>query len=169
MITLQNKIAACFGGNQVPTRNELIKQDGVDPFLKEDAEKAFLCQSWSDLFKHLKTLKDAVQGADYRLEEWSILEPSALNYYLRAYLDYLLEILTQNEPDEEFVSFLFHNLYQAVYIHKRGAFDEDQKEALREVAAHTVKTIKNHKGFEIWKHDIDNNIDMFLAELKKYS
>jgi len=169
MITLQNKIATYFGGNRVPTRNELIKRDGVDPFVKEDAKKAFLGQSWRDLYKHLETLKGAILGADYRLEEWSILEPGALHYYLRAYLDYLLEMLSQNEPDEEFVSLLFHNLYQAVYIHKRDAFDDDQIEVLREVAAYTVKTIKNNKGFEIWKNDIDDNIAMFLTELEKYS
>jgi hypothetical protein len=168
MNTLKNRIENCFGGNRVPSRNELVKHDGLDSFLKEDAEKAFSGQSWSDLYKHLETRKNAILGADYRLEEWSILEPGPLNYYLRAYLEYLLEVLRQNEPDGEVVSFLFHELYQAVYIHKRDAFDDAQKEVLRDVAAYTAEVIKNHKGFEVERNDIANNIAVFLSELDKH-
>jgi len=167
MKTIQYEIATCFGQGPIPRRTELVKHDGVEPFLKEDAEKAFTGKSWSDIYNHLTAVKDQVFSADYHLEEWSILEPGPLNYYLRAYLEYLLDVLQQNEPDGQFVSFLFHELYQAVYVHKRAAFDEAQKKVLRSLADYTNEVIKSNKGIEIERDGIADNIRSFLTELNK--
>lgn len=169
MRDLRNEITTCFETKQTPTPDQLVKRDGFDPFEKEDAVKFFSGKSWNDVLDHLNSLENTmIFGADYRLEEWSVLEPNPRYYYLRAFLEFLLETLSKADPDCQFVSDLFHQLYQTVYMYKQDAYNDDQKIALRKVAEYATKTVEEHKGIDDWRDDIIDNINTFLFELEKH-
>jgi len=169
MIRLQKEIKACFKARYTPNAEQLVEMDGFDVLEKEGAVKFFSGKSWKDVLGHLQSRKtNIVAGADYQLEEWSVLKPSARYYYLRSYLEFLLETQSENNPDEQYVSDFFHQLYQTVYMYRLEAYGNEQKALLRKIAEYTFETIKNHKGVEDWSDDIAENINIFLSELKNH-
>ena len=169
MKDLRNDITTCFDAKQIPAPDQFVKRDGFDPFEKEDAVKFFSGKSWNDVLDHLNSLENTmIFGADYHLEEWSVLEPKPRYYYLRAFLEFLLETLSKDDPDEQFVSDLFHQLYQTIYMYKYDAYNVLQEAVLRNVAAYATIVVEEHKGFDNWRDDIIDNINRFLFELEKH-
>ena len=169
MITLKKEIKACFKAKYTPNAEQLVENDGFDVFEKESAVEFFSGKSWKDVLGHLQSRKsDIVAGCDYQLEEWSVLKPNARYYYMRSYLEFLLETLSENHSDKQYVSDLFHQLYQTVYMYKLEAYSNDQKALLRIIAEYTYEAIKNQKGDEDWNDDIIENINIFLSELNNY-
>lgn len=169
MTDLQNEISNCFKTKFRPNPNQLVKFDGYDPFEKEDAMKFFSGKTWVDIFNHLCSLENnMISGADFRLEEWSVLEPSPRYYYLRSYLEFLLETLAKDSPDEQYISDFFHQLYQTIYMYQNNAYSDAQKVVLRKIAAYTVKSTNNHKVIKEWKKDIIESINLFLTKLEKH-
>jgi hypothetical protein len=167
MTELQNKIEEYFGVKRSPNPTNLVKLDGYDVLEKEAAIKFFSGKSWNDVLDHLRSTKNnIIAGADFRLEEWSVLDPDPRYYYLRAYLEYLLETLATDNPDEQYISELFHQLYQTVYMYKTAAYNDAQKVLLCKIASHIAEIVKSHKGIEYWGKDITDNINLFLSELK---
>ncbi len=109
MADLKNEIHTCFKSKQVPTPKQLVNYNGFDTLDKEDAVKFFSGKSWHNVLDHLRSLKNSVLfGADFRLEELSVLEQDPREYYLKAYLEFFFEILSTNEPDCDFVSHSFY-------------------------------------------------------------
>ncbi len=87
MIKLQKEIKSTFGAKHTPNTSQLVTVDGFDDLEKEGAVKFFSGKSLGDVLEHLQSRKaDMIAGADYQLEEWSVLKPSARYYYLQAYL-----------------------------------------------------------------------------------
>ncbi|MFK7816523.1 MAG: hypothetical protein AB8B92_09310 [Gammaproteobacteria bacterium] len=169
MIKLQKEIKSTFGTKHTPNTNQLVIEDGFDVLEKEGAVKFFSGKSLENVLEHLQSRKgDVLAGADYQLEEWSVLKPSARYYYLRAYLEFLLETLSERDPDGGYIPDLFHQLYQTVYMYGAEAYSNEQKALLRKIAALTLETIKNHKGIEDLGEDITDNINVFLSELEKH-
>lgn len=170
MTRLQKEIKACLKARCTPNAEQLVEIDGFDVLEKEGAVKFFSRKSWKDVLGHLQSRKtDIVAGADYQLEEWSVLKPSARYYYLRSYLEFLLETLSENNPDEQYISDLFHQLYQTVYMYRLDAYGNEQEVLLRNIAEYTFEAVKNHKGIEGGCDDITENINAFLSELESHS
>lgn len=169
MTKLQKEIKFTFGSKHKPNTNQLVIADGFDVLEKEGAVKFFSENSLEDVLEHLQSRKaDMLTGADHQLEEWSVLKPSARYYYLQAYLEYLLETQSENDPDAGYISDFFHQLYQTVYMYGAEAYSDEQKTLLRKITAFALETIINHKGMEDWSDDIVDNINAFLSELEKY-
>jgi len=166
---MQRNIRNCLKSTYAPNAGQLVDMNGLDELEKEDA-KAFFCgKSWKSVLDHLQTLNvNAIVSADYKLEEWSVLKSNARYFYLRAYLEFLLETLSDSTPDEQFISEFFHQLYQTVYMYRSDACNDQQKALLQSVAEHTIDRIRNHEGVGDWSDDIAENVSRFLSELKKY-
>jgi hypothetical protein len=151
-----------FGRGERPRESELVVWDGFDQLDKEDAVQFFSGKTWQDVFSHLRGLKDEqVFGGAYFLEEWTVLSPSPLAYYARAYLEYLRETLASGTPDEEFVFYFLGGLYQVA--HMGSPFDPSQTALLRRVAQQTAETAAASATFEYFADDIKQQAEKFLA------
>jgi len=81
MSAARTDIAKYFGRGARPSDKLLVNWDGFDQLEKEDAVDFYAGKTWVDLYRHLRSLKGALFGADYRLEEWAVLTPGAQKYY----------------------------------------------------------------------------------------
>ena len=168
MTDLASEIDSIFQTKRVPGANQLVAMDGMDVLDKEAAVEFFSGKSSKDVLEYLRSRKfDASAGSDFQLEEWSVLEPSARYYYLRSYLQYLFETLSGNDPDGGYVSDIFHQLYQTVYMYGANAYSDDQETLLRKVSALTLETIKSRSSLHDSRDDIEDNVSAFLAELER--
>lgn len=164
-----NQIAELFG-NRNPN-NQVVDWNGYDQLDKESAVEFYKGKSWQKVLKHLEGLEEEpVFKADYHLEGWSVLNSIALEYYLRAHLEYLFITLDKAEPDEEFIFYFFSELYQVVYIHKGSPFTQEQTILIKKIVNYTVERIKNDKKFDFfeWK-DYEENAQLFFDELDKHA
>ena len=169
VMKLNNEVKSVFPTKHAPNANQLVIVDGLDVLEKEGAVEFFSGKSLQDVLEHLRSRKgDVLAGADYRLEEWSVLKPSSRYYYLRGYLEYLLETLSENDPDADYISDIFHQLYQTVFMYGADAYNDEQEGLLRKIAGFTIVTIENHVTLDDSRDDIANNINLFLSELEKY-
>ncbi len=169
MIKLQKEVESCFKTRHKAGTDQVVIFDGFDALEKEGAVKFFSRKTKKDVLEYLQSRKgDMIAGGDYQLEEWSVLKQNARYYYLQAYLEFLLETQSENEPDEGYISDFFHQLYQTVYMYGREAYSNDQKALLRKISTYTLETVKKHTGIEYWGDDVKDNVDMFLSELEKY-
>jgi len=163
MSAARTDIAKYFGRGDPPSDRLLVNWDGFDQLEKEDAVAFYAGKTWIDLYRHLRSLKGALFGADYRLEEWAVLTPGAQKYYLLAFLEYLLESVEEANPDDRFVSDLFFWLYEATRIHDGEMFSHEETEVLRRIAIYTREAVNKNAGYEEWQDDIAENINRFLA------
>jgi len=163
MSNLPKEIERCFGSDRAPTREELVALDGFDELDKADAVKHFGGKSWEAIHQHL------TQGehgwTNVRLEEWSLLEPRALRYFLRPYLVYLLDTLKHIHPDDEFVSYLYFQLSEVLRVRGESVFDKHQKVLLTEIAGEVLTAVESDPRFDIWRNDIKTNIKKCLSLL----
>lgn len=152
-----------FGCGERPHESELVVWDGFDQLDKEAAVQFFSAKTWRDVLSHLRGLKDEpVFGGAYFLEEWTVLSPSPLAYYARAYLEYLRETLASAQPDEEFVFDFLGNLYQVA--HMGSPFDPAQTDFLRRVVQQTAEAAAASGSFEYFADDIKHQAEKFLTE-----
>jgi hypothetical protein len=163
--SLRAEVKTYFQYRAKPRKEELVVWDGFDELDKPSAVDFYNGKSWEDVLHYLQ---DPTVGNFY-LEEWAVLGPQALAYYLRAYWEFLIETLSSQEgPDEGYVSELFHWLYQMIYMHKGSPLNPEQTAAIVKIAEHVTVEIQDYQRFpEIGEH-ISRNIDMFLQELIKY-
>lgn len=146
---------ASFGQGKRPPPTDLVLWDGLDQFEKEYAVAFYGNKTWQDVFTHLQGLKHAVAGAEYRLEEWSVLNPEYLTYYLRAHLEYLFETITLEMPDTEFVLQLFRELQQVIRIHSGKPFTLAQIALLKRVAQYVDEQASKRHLFANQEKDIE--------------
>lgn len=100
----------CFGDGPPPTSRELVDCDGFDQLDKERAVAFFTDKRWEDVFGYLQKKN----SAEFFLEEWAVLRPISLAYYLRAYLAHLFNV----QPlDEEFAFHFYGELNQVLHIY----------------------------------------------------
>jgi len=165
--TLRDAVSASFGQEKPPRATDLVISDGYDPFEKEDAAAFYGGKTWQDVLTHLQGLKNnPVYGAAYFLEEWSVLNPVHLGYYLRAHLEYLLETLASVAPDTAFVLHLLGELQQITHIHKRSPFTPEQTELLRQLAQHVYNFAAKHNLSAYQEHDIEEYATQLLVDLE---
>ena len=153
-----------FGQGERPEPNGIVIRDGFDEIEKEDSVVFYACKSWQEVLAHLREQ----QAAAYFLEEWSVLSPEALAYYLRGHLEYLSETLTSTHPDEEYVFQFFGALYQVIFIHKGSPFSVHQTDLLKRLAEDTSLRATDEKKFPFYSHDIANAAAQFLSELAQH-
>lgn len=156
-------IRTLFPGVHAPSTAELVKNDGWDELDKDAALQFFPGKSWQDLLMHLRSITDhPTLGGWYLLEEWAVLEPAAISYYARAYLEHLVESVESEAPDEFYISEFFGSLYQIVYSARHERMPDAEWETFRQVA-HSIATRE-------WATSIDadfapESAREFLAEL----
>jgi hypothetical protein len=148
-----------FGNGERPHENELVAWDGFDQLDKESALQFFSGKTWRDVLSHLRGLKEEpLFGAAYFLEEWTVLSPSSLAYYARAYVEHLRETLASPHPDEEFIFYFLGALCQVA--HMGTPFDPAQTSVLRTVVQQTAAA---SGALEYFADDIKHQAEQFLT------
>ena len=168
MDTLRKEIAVCFNAERPPRADSLVLWDGFDELEKEYAIAFYSGKSWQDVLQHLRGLKDrpVSEGATYYLEEWSVLSQEPLSYYLRAHLEFLLDNLCSDQPDEEFMFSFIGELYQVVFMYKGSPFSLEQTLLLGKVAQVVAKNAANQGRFAYFGGDIESNVEKFFSILQ---
>lgn len=163
--SLKADVKTYFQSTAKPRNENLVIEDGFDELTKPIAVDFFNGKSWEDLLHYLQ---NPAVGYAY-LEEWAVLSPIALAYYLRAYLEFLIETLSgQQEHDVWYISDFFHWQYQMIYMHKGSPLSPKQTAVIVKIAEHVVIEIKDYQRFAEIGDDILINIDLFLKELNQY-
>lgn len=148
-----------------PCKQGLVVWNGFDELDKSSAVDFFNGKSWEDVLHHLQ---DPTVGNFY-LEEWAVLGPQAMAYYLYAYLEFLLETLSsQAGPNEEYVNEFFHWLYQMTYMHKGAPLNPQQTACIVKIAEHVTVEFQDYQRFPEMGEQISGNIGKFLQGLVKY-
>ena len=168
MNTLHANISSSFGHEKRPPPADLVVPDGFDQFEKEDAVAFYEGKTWQDVHAHLQGLKNAVAGAAYFLEEWSVLNPAYLAYYLRAHLEYLFETLASNTPDTEFILHLLGELQQVIHMHKSNPFTSTQTALLKQLAQYVCDHTAKNNLSAYQEQDIEQYANQLLVGLEAY-
>jgi hypothetical protein len=147
-----------------PRNDELVARDGFDELDKSSAVDFYSGKSWEDVLRHLQ----ALTAGNFYFDELTVLSPQALGYYLRAYLQFLIETLSSQEgPNEGYVSEFFHGMYQMIYMHKGSPLTPEQTAVIVKIAEHVTVEIQDYQRLpEIGEH-ISGSIKMLLQELIK--
>jgi hypothetical protein len=170
MDSLHPELMIAFGQGERPGEDELVLWDGFDQPIKEDAVRFYSGKAWPDVLEHLRNLKDEplFRGA-YFLEEWSVLSPSALTYYARAYLEFLWETLASAQPDEEFTFHFLGQLYQVFYMHKGSPFSLPQTNLLRRIVERIGEKAAALDLFDYYVDDIKLQAEKVLTEMEAHN
>lgn len=164
--SLREVIASNFGLGNPPGAERVVLWDGFDQLEKERAVAFYSDKAWPDVLSHLNALRNnPTAGADYQLEEGSVLSREALPYYLRAHLEYLIQTVAESECDEGFVCCLFSQLYQVIYMHKGSPFSPVQTQLLERIAQTVAAAIDGQEIFSDSAQDIKDQAFTFVAEL----
>ena len=169
MDSLQRELRSVFGQDDPPQESALVVWDGFDVPTKEDAVRFYSGKDWQAVLAHLRKLKDepVFRGA-YFLEEWSVLSPSGLAYYARAYFDFLWETLGSAQPDEEFPFYFLGQLYQVFYMHKGSPFTPVQTECVRQVVERLGEMATAAGPFEYYGDDVKLQAQKVLTEMRAH-
>ena len=163
--SLKADVKTYFQSTAKPHSGKLVVWDGLDELTKPIAVDFFNGKSWEDLLHYLQ---NPAVGYAY-LEEWAVLSPIALAYYLRAYLEFLIETLSgQQDHDEWYISDFFHWQYQMIHMHKGSPLSPMQTAVIVKIAEHVVIEIKDSQRFADIGEGILININLFLKELNQY-
>ena len=163
MDQLLGEVRSLFGSGRVPRAEDLVKWDGLDQLEKQSAVRFYSGKSWEDVLLHLK------RGGTHELEEWSVLHEPSLSYYGRAHLEYLFDTASSSNPDDDFVSQLFHQLYQLAYMHKGSPFTPPQTDLLVRIAK-AIPDVAVERGVDSLIDDyVLHNIDLYFEELARGS
>jgi hypothetical protein len=103
--------------------------------------------------------------AAYFLEEWTVLAPAALVYFARAHLEFLLETLGSDAPNEEYVFHWLGSLRQLLHIHERLPFSVDQTSVVTKLVAHILSYVGSTLAFEYFERDIAESAASLLEAL----
>lgn len=164
MDKLRAKIAQYFPAVSRPGSHSLVVDDGFEGLEKNGAMAFYADKSWEEVLKHLRNLKnEQVFGAAYYLEEWSVLSDTALSYYIRAHLEYLIDQLNGKNSDVLFVLYFIGQLYQVAYIHKGSPFSQEQTAFLKEMVGTVVALTKGNGDYD--GLDIEQCAAQFVAAL----
>ena len=168
MDTLRKEIAVCFSDEHPPRADSLVLWDGLDELEKECAIAFYSGKSWKDVLQHLRGLKGGPTsvGATYYLEEWSVLDQQPLSYYLRAHLEFLLDNLCSDQPDEEFMFSFIGELHQVVSMYKGSPFSLEQTLLLGKVAQVVAENAADQGRFAYFSGDIESNVEKFFSILQ---
>lgn len=148
--------------------SQLVTLNGSDLLDKEEALSFFSGKSWNDVLAHLQSLDSQwIASAEYRLEEWCVLDTNARHYYTPAYLEFLLHTLSKNDPNGRYISELFHALYQTMFMYGHDVFNSTQKSLIRQLGEYTLERTSSTTELEDWKQDIDLNIKALISEFNK--
>jgi hypothetical protein len=153
-----------FGLGNHPTTSALVVWDGFDQLEKEGAVAFFSEKTWTDVLKHLRSLKGSIFGADFKLEEWEVLTPMALSYYLRSYLEFLRDELQSEETDDRFVSTWLLSIYQVAYMHKGSPLEPSETTALAAIVIEVGTVWKPE--FEIDREGLQDRIARIHGALR---
>jgi hypothetical protein len=159
MKLIEREVEALFGQGQMPQRETLVARNGFDCLDKAAAVDFYAGKSWEDVLRHLRKL------SGYELEEWSVLQEPALSYYGRAHLQYLLETLASDSPDDQFVAEVFHQLYQLLFMHGRSPFSPAQTSLLVELAGLIPKVGEQRGKEDLCGDFVQRSVDLFLKQL----
>jgi hypothetical protein len=166
MDPVDREVMTAFGQGERPHEGELVVWDGFDVLDKEGAVRFFSGKSWADVLAHLRGLKDEpVFGGAYFHEEWSVLNPQALAYYARAYLEFLRETVGTAQENEEFVSYFLGALYQVFYRHKGSPFSPTQTNLLRRIVERIREKAAALEAFDYFVDDIESRAAQVLTEM----
>lgn len=150
----------------MPNADTLVVNDGFDELEKEYAIGFYAGKSWQDVLKHLRNLKnEPVFGAAYYLEEWSVLSKSALSYYIRAHLEFLIDQLSNADPDELFVHSFVAQLYQVAHIYKGSPFNQDETTFLKKVAEAIVRDARDKPHYGDYGVFIEDWVEKFFSAI----
>ena len=165
LATLRAATASAFGHGRAPSAVHLTAADGYDVLDKQRARGFFSDKTWTDVLDHLEGLRDEeVYRAAYFLEEWSVLVPAALVYYARAYLDFLLETVGREEPDEEYVFHFLGELSRLLGARQPSPFSPEQRAVLRAIVQHVASLSRESPVFEYFDADIDESASKLLSD-----
>lgn len=159
---LLSEVRRLFGVGPIPDENGLVRWDGLNQFEKESAVRFYFGMTWMDVLQHLQ------DGGAHALEEWSVLDEMALQYYGRAYFEFLFKTAYCPVPDEDFVSQLFHQLYQLVYMNNGSPFSADQTTVIVNIANVMPVFAVEHGVLSLQNEYITRNITLYLNELRRY-
>jgi len=169
MNTLRDAVSQCFGQGTPPSCADLVISDGFDPFEKEDALAFYGGKTWQDVFAYLQGIKgNPAYGAAYFLEEWAVLNPVYLAYYLRAHLENVLENLASVAPDTEFVLHLLDELRHISRPHKASPFTPAQTALLKRLAQYVRDCAAKDNMSVYQERDIEERATQLLADLDAY-
>ena len=165
--SLYKCIESSFAITLQPSENEIVLWDGFDTPAKEDAVRFFSGKSCLDVLMHLQNLEhEPVHNAAYYLEEWSVLTPDAMRYYLRSYLWFLVETLSGNNLNEHYISSFLSELQQVMSIYKTSAFTPQQLTTLENIIKQLSEEAKLPERFGYFAQDIKNNATQLLESLE---
>lgn len=117
----------------------------------------------SSTFETLRTSR--YLGPPINLEEWSVLSKGALSYYIRAHLEFLLDQLGCEDPDELFVHSLVGQLYQVAYMYKGSPFNQVETDFLKKVAEVVMKDARDTSRYGNYGAFIEATVGQFFAAL----
>ncbi len=156
---LLTEVRSLFGSGHLPNADTLVKWDGFDQLEKGTAVRFYSGKTWEDILLHHQ------RGGTRELEAWSVLREPSLSYYGRAHLEYVFGTVDSANPDDGFVSNLFHQLYQLVYMHKGSPFTPAKTDLLVRIAK-AIPMAAVERGVECLVDDyVMHNIELFLEEL----
>lgn len=179
MDSLLEAISSTFYKNPAP-KTDVVIWDGYDQLDKETAVEFYAGKSWRMVLKELKKYANPNRnyktlGSPFYLDEWCVLEDSALIYYSRAHLEFLIHYVQTShchDADTYPLKF-FHSLYQVFYMRKANPFNKKQTLLLERVAQFTLEKIQ---GIVLDNPDMENtdldqiidSIEQYRSELSKY-
>ncbi len=169
MHTLHANISASFGHDKRPPLTDLVLLDGFDQYEKEYAVAFYGGKTWQDVHAYLQGLKNNVAaGAAYQLEEWSVLNPAYLAYYLRAHFEYLFETLNTEDPDTAFILYLLRELQQVIHAQKDNPFTPAQTALIKQVAQFIRDHAAKHDLYAYEEQDLEQYTAKLLVDLEAY-
>ena len=174
MKELKSRIESSFGNGEIPSERDLVSFDGYDHLDKEDILQTFHGKTWYEFFEGFTSGQSPLVGL---LDDLCVMEPRGFQYYLRAYLEYLLAEDPDEPNEDEFVHFLFFAIKEFMRIQKEEqhtrvermpldsfgldlernaeALSIDQKAALKAVAVKVLdKVSRSSAGLDDWRKDL---------------
>ncbi|MFO0782844.1 MAG: hypothetical protein U0636_04085 [Phycisphaerales bacterium] len=166
MASQRASIEALFGNGDMPPAETIVEHDGLAQHEKASAEWFYGNKSWPQVLKEIRTLRENGLRTGAYLEPWAVLTREALSYYLRAYLEYLVETLASPEPDTEFMFDLFGALGLSIIIHRSSPFSPEQTAFLVQMAQSSAAAVNDVARFDGEDAHIKWSIDDFLLQLR---
>jgi hypothetical protein len=132
-VEIVGRILGAFPDRGLPPRDSLVVFDGFDQLDKESALATFAGKTRDQVGELVGRGPGGWMGL-WGIEELSVLEPAALQYYLEPFLLFLAR---EEYTTPEDVSFwLSYHLCEQVRLRGPDIFDAPQREVLIELARH---------------------------------
>lgn len=138
----------CFGQGFPPARDLLVLDDGCDELEKRYALEIFSEKSGREILGDIGFGKNLCG----LLEGLIVLTPQSFIYYVKPFLIYLANLLSEQEDGEldfEYISWLFFDLAEFFRINGVGFLNEEQINCLRCLANLSISSIDSGRQVEI--------------------